>query len=120
MSTTCVPPAPPAPTVSVRRKASAYIALTKPRIIELLLVVAAPTMILAQNGIPDLWLFFATILGGAMSAGSAGELSNQEALVFAYVLGVASIVWLAVFTNLVAAALSLLAILLYAVFYSII
>src|SRR6218665_1312830 len=72
MSTTCVPPAPPAPTVSVRRKASAYIALTKPRIIELLLVVTAPTMILAQNGIPDLWLFFATILGGAMSAGSAG------------------------------------------------
>jgi len=145
MSTTCVPPAPPAPTVSVRRKASAYIALTKPRIIELLLVVTAPTMILAQNGIPDLWLFFATILGGAMSAGSAGafncyidrdidrvmhrtknrplvtgELSNQEALVFAYALGVASIVWLAVFTNLVAAALSLLAILLYAVFYSII
>src|SRR6218665_3942809 len=72
MSTTCVPPAPPLPTVSVRRTVSPHNALTKPRIIDLLLVVTAPTMILAQKGIPDLWVFFATILGGAMSAGSAG------------------------------------------------
>src|SRR6218665_2404163 len=72
MSTTCVPPAPPLPTVSGRRKVSPYIALTKPRIIELPLAVTAPTMILAQNGIRDLCFFFATILGGAMSAGSAG------------------------------------------------
>src|SRR6218665_3646643 len=72
MSTTCVPPAAPVPTVSVPRQGSPYIPLTKPRIIDLLLVVTAPTMILAQSGIPDLCLFFATILGGAMSAGSAG------------------------------------------------
>ena len=42
--------------MTVRRKLSAYLALTKPRVIELLLVVTAPTMILAQNGLPNLWL----------------------------------------------------------------
>jgi protoheme IX farnesyltransferase len=133
------------PTTSVRRKVAAYVALTKPRVIELLLVVTAPTMILASNGLPDLWLLVATLIGGAMSAGSAGafncyidrdidrimkrtkgrplvtgELTDREALVFAYALGIASIVWLGVFANWVAAGLSLLAILLYVVFYSLI
>lgn len=133
------------PTTSVRRKVAAYVALTKPRVIELLLVVTAPTMILASNGLPDLWLLIATLIGGAMSAGSAGafncyidrdidrvmkrtkgrplvtgELTDREALVFAYALGIASIVWLGVFANWVAAGLSLLAILLYVVFYSLI
>jgi heme o synthase len=56
----------------VARKARAYFALTKPRIIELLLVTTAPVMILAADGIPNLWLFLWTIVGGAMSAGSAG------------------------------------------------
>ena len=60
------------PATTVRRKLSAYLALTKPRVIELLLVVTAPTMILAQNGLPNLWLLVATLIGGAMSAGSAG------------------------------------------------
>ncbi|AMB58404.1 heme o synthase [Microterricola viridarii] len=129
----------------LRRKLGAYWALTKPRVIELLLVVTAPTMILAQNGIPSLWLVLATLIGGAMSAGSAGafncyidrdidrvmkrtknrplvtgELSEREALVFAYGLGIASILWLGFFTNWLAAALSLGAILLYVVFYSLI
>ena len=133
------------PAMSVRRKVAAYFALTKPRVIELLLVVTAPTMILASGGLPDLWLLVATLIGGAMSAGSAGafncyidrdidrvmrrtkgrplvtgELTDREALVFAYALGVASIVWLGVFANWVAAGLSLLAILLYVVFYSLI
>ena len=105
------------PSATVRRKLAAYLALTKPRVIELLLVVTAPTMILAQNGLPDLWLLVATLIGGAMSAGSAGafncyidrdidrvmkrtknrplvtgELTDREALVFAYGLGAASIV----------------------------
>ena len=57
---------------SIGRKAKAYFELTKPRIIELLLVVTAPTMILAERGIPNLWLILATLIGGAMSAGSAG------------------------------------------------
>lgn len=132
-------------TRSIGRTLNAYLALTKPRVIELLLVVTAPTMILAQNGIPSLWLVLATLIGGALSAGSAGafncyidrdidrvmnrtqgrplvtgELTDRQALVFAWALGVASIAWLWIFTNWLAAALSLAAILLYVVFYTII
>jgi len=128
-----------------RRTLQAYIALTKPRVIELLLVVTAPTMILAERGIPNLWLVLATLIGGALSAGSAGafncyidrdmdrvmkrtqgrplvtgELTDRQALIFAWALGAGSIVWLAVFTNWLAAALSLGAILLYVVFYTMI
>jgi protoheme IX farnesyltransferase len=130
--------------ISLKAKAKAYVALTKPRVIELLLVTTAPVMILAQNGIPNLWLVVATLVGGALSAGSAGafncyidrdidrvmkrtqgrplvtgELTDREALVFAWVIGVASIVWLAVFANLLAAALSLIAILLYVFLYTV-
>ena len=137
------------PTVSVtrsfRRTFLAYLSLTKPRVVELLLVVTAPTMFLAQQGIPSLWLVLATLVGGAFSAGSAGafncyidrdidrlmdrtknrplvtgELSDREALVFAWVLGVVSIVWLWAFTNWLAALLSLGAILLYVVFYTLV
>jgi heme o synthase len=53
------------------RKARAYVALTKPRVIELLLVTTAPVMILAHGGIPSLWLIMWTLVGGALSAGSA-------------------------------------------------
>ena len=126
-------------------KVKAYFALTKPRVIELLLVTTVPVMILAQNGIPSLWLVFATLVGGALSAGSAGAfncyfdrdidrvmnrtskrplvtgvLSDREALVFAWTIGVISIVWLAVFTNLLAASLSLLAILIYVLLYTLV
>lgn len=126
------------------RKVRAYVALTKPRVIELLLVTTAPVMILAQGGIPNLWLVLATLVGGSLSAGSAsafncyidrdidrlmkrtenrplvtGELSDREALVFAWVIGVASIVWLGVFTNWLAAALSLAAILVYVFVYTV-
>nr|BFF14047.1 hypothetical protein GCM10025699_53500 [Microbacterium flavescens] len=55
----------------IRRKARAYVALTKPRVMELLLVTTAPTMFLAQGGVPNLWLVAATLIGGALSAGSA-------------------------------------------------
>jgi len=125
------------------RKAKAYVALTKPRVIELLLVTTAPVMVLAQGGIPNLWLVLATLVGGALSAGSAsafncyidrdidklmkrtqnrplvtGELTAREALVFAWVIGVASILWLGLLTNWLAAALSLAAILVYVFVYS--
>lgn len=125
------------------RKVKAYVALTKPRVIELLLVTTAPVMILAQNGLPSLWLVLATLAGGALSAGSAsafncyidrdidrlmkrtqtrplvtGELSDKEALVFAWTIGIASIAWLAVFTNWLAASLSLAAILVYVFVYT--
>jgi protoheme IX farnesyltransferase len=131
--------------IGARRKLQAYLALTKPRVVELLLVVTVPTMILAQNGIPNLLLVLATVIGGAMSAGSAGafncyfdrdidrvmnrtknrplvtgELSDREALVFAWGLGVASILVLGFLANWLAAALSLVAILLYVVFYTLI
>ena len=126
-----------------RRKAKAYFELTKPRVIELLLVSTVPTMILAQRGIPDLWLIVATVLGGAFSAGSAnsfncyidadidkimgrtkgrplvtGELSKREAYWFAWGLGVLSVVWLALLVNLLAALLSLAAILFYVFVYT--
>jgi heme o synthase len=125
------------------RTLRAFLALTKPRVIELLLVITAPVMILAQRGIPNLWLVLATLVGGAMSAGSAnafncyidrdidrimkrtqgrplvtGELSDRSALVFAWVLGIASTLWLGLLTNWLAAALSVGAILFYVLVYT--
>jgi len=129
--------------VGILRKTKAYIALTKPRVIELLLVTTAPVMVLAARGIPSLWLVLATLVGGALSAGSAnafncyidrdidrvmnrtqkrplvtGELSDREALVFAWIAGVASVAWLGLTTNWLAAALSLGAIAFYVLVYT--
>jgi len=53
----------------------AYIALTKPRIIELLLITTVPTMILAARGWPATWLVFVTLIGGTLSAGSANAVN---------------------------------------------
>ena len=53
-----------------------YISLTKPRIIELLLVTTVPTMFLASNGWPDWFLVLATLIGGALAAGGANALNN--------------------------------------------
>ncbi|MDQ1543997.1 MAG: heme o synthase [Actinomycetota bacterium] len=135
--------------IGLLRKIKAYIGLTKPRVIELLLVTTAPVMILAQHSlggassIPNLWLVLGTLIGGTLSAGSAnafncyidrdidrvmnrtkkrplvtGELSDREALVFAWVTGVASILWLGLLINWVAAALSAFAIFYYVVVYT--
>jgi protoheme IX farnesyltransferase len=129
--------------IGVVRKLKAYLALTKPRVIELLLVTTAPVMILAARGIPDLWLVLATLVGGSFSAASAnafncyidrdidavmkrtskrplvtGELSPREALVFAFATGIASIAFLGLFTTWLAAALSLVAILFYVLVYT--
>lgn len=128
-----------------RRTLAAYVALTKPRIIELLLVTTVPTMLLAQRGLPSLWLILITLVGGATAAGSAnvlncyldrdidkvmgrtrrrplvtGEVTPRAALIFGAVLGVFSIVWFALLVNLVAAALTLAAIALYVVVYTMI
>lgn len=130
---------------SVGRTLRAYVALTKPRVLELLLVTTVPVMILAQNGLPDLWLVFATVIGGSLSAGSAaafnmyldrdidahmqrtenrplvtGEVSPRGALTFAWTLAVVSTVWLWAFTNVLAAALSAGAIFFYVVIYTMI
>jgi len=53
------------------RKIRAYFLLTKPRVIELLLIATVPAMILAARGFPSVWLILATVFGGALSAGSA-------------------------------------------------
>ncbi len=131
------------PSIGVRRKVAAYVALTKPRVIELLLVTTAPVMVLASRGIPDLWLVLGTLVGGALSAASAnafncyldrdidrvmartrrrplvtGDLSDREALVFAWISGVVSVAWLAVLTTWLAAALALVAILFYVLVYT--
>ncbi len=130
---------------STGRTVRAYVQLTKPRVLELLLVTTVPVMILAQNGLPDLWLVLATVVGGSLSAGSAaafnmyldrdidahmqrtenrplvtGEVSPRGALVFAWTLAIASTVWLLVATNWLAAALSAFAIFFYVVVYTII
>src|ERR1700722_3586168 len=52
-----------------------YVALTKPRIIELLLVTTLPTMIVARRGLPSAWLIAATLLGGAFAAGGANAIN---------------------------------------------
>lgn len=124
-------------------KLRSYFWLTKPRVIELLLVTTVPAMILANRGMPSLWLILVTLVGGALSAGSAnafncyidadidkvmgrtknrplvtGELSKREALVFAWVIGAISVVLLGVFTTWLAALLSLAAILFYVLVYT--
>ena len=50
-------------------------ALTKPRIVELLLVTTVPTMIVAAGGLPSLWLIAATVVGGALAAGGANTVN---------------------------------------------
>jgi len=121
----------------------AYVALTKPRIIELLLVTTLPTMVVAKHGVPSVWLMVATLLGGTLAAGGAnainmvvdrdidklmkrtknrplvtGAMSPRAALVFALTLEVAAFVelWLAV--NLLSAALAVSATLFYVFVYT--
>ncbi len=139
-------PASPLPArLGAGRKIRAYIALTKPRVIELLLVTTLPTMIFAHGGFPDLMLILATMVGGAFAAGSAGafncyidrdidkvmhrtenrplvtgEVTPREALVFAWLLGAAAIGILWWGANPLAAWLGVAAIFLYVVVYTLI
>jgi protoheme IX farnesyltransferase len=120
------------------------VALTKPRIIELLLVTTIPAMVLAQRGIPSPALIFWTLLGGSLAAGSANaincyldrdidllmartrrrplpahEVEPERAVVFGIVLGIVSFAVLTYFVNLLSAFLALLAIGFYVVVYTI-
>ena len=133
----------PAPSRTRMDVVRAYIALTKPRIIELLLVTTVPAMMLAERGFPSPWLVFATLFGGTMAAGSANALNcvadadidavmkrtssrplpkhavpTRNALVFGIVLGVLSFAWLWPTTNLLAAVLAVAAILFYVFVYT--
>ena len=123
----------------------AYVALTKPRIIELLLVTTLPTMVVAQRGLPSLWLMVATLAGGALAAGGAnainmvvdrdidklmkrtkarplvtGAMTPRAALVFALTLEVAAFVELALAVNLLSAVLAVSATLFYVFVYTLV
>jgi heme o synthase len=67
---------PSVPPLERRRTVANYVALTKPRIIELLLVTTVPVMFLAQGGVPSLWLIVATLVGGTLSAGAANTFNS--------------------------------------------
>lgn len=138
----------PSPQVPPRTRGQVvrdYIALTKPRIIELLLVTTFPVMFLAERGVPSIGLILATLVGGTLAAASAnvmncyldrdidrlmhrtenrplaaGTVSATGALVFAAVLGVVSVAVLEIFVNTLSAMLAVGAILLYVVFYTMI
>lgn len=66
----------PRPRADRRGRIAAYLALTKPRIIELLLITTVPAMVLAARGWPGTWLVAATLAGGTLSAGGANALNN--------------------------------------------
>jgi len=127
-----------------RRRAGQYLALTKPRVVELLLVTTVPAMILAAGEIPDLGLVAAVLVGGALAAGGAntincwierdrdqlmrrtrhrplpsGTVEPVRALVFGVVLEVVAFALLALTANLLAASLALAATLFYVFVYTV-
>jgi heme o synthase len=131
--------------IGLRARVGAYVALTKPRVIELLLVTTLPTMILAQGGFPSPWLVLATLVGGAAAAGAAnvlncyldrdidqvmnrtrrrplvtGTITPRAALVFGLALAVGSLTWLALLVNVPSALLTAGAIVIYVVGYTMI
>jgi heme o synthase len=133
---------------SLRAVAQALFALTKPRIIELLLVTTIPTMLLAERGLPSVRILLVTLVGGALAAGSANTINcyidrdidavmrrtarrplarpapmamvkPSEALIFGIVLGAASTVLLGTLVNWLSAILADAAILFYVFVYTI-
>jgi len=121
----------------------AYVALTKPRIIELLLVTTVPTMVLAEGGIPSPWLMAAVVIGGTLAAGGANAInqyvdrdiddlmrrtrhrplpshaiSPRAALAFGVVLSVVAFAWLTLTVNLLSALLAMSAIGFYVFVYT--
>jgi protoheme IX farnesyltransferase len=132
------------PAIGWKRTLGAYFALTKPRIIELLLVTTFPAMVVAADGLPDLWLALATLIGGALAAGGAntincyidrdidaimkrthhrplpeGLVTPNQALAFGITLSVVSFVFLTLAVNLLTALLAQSAILFYVFVYTI-
>ncbi|MDN4162146.1 heme o synthase [Nocardioides abyssi] len=125
-------PGEPTPRASVRDVVAAYVGLTKPRVIELLLLTTVPVMFFADRGIPELGLVLATVVGGTFSAGSASVfncvydrdideqmrrtrrralprhiVSPTAALVFGFVLAALSTAVLLLWVNPLSAGLSL-------------
>ena len=123
----------------------AYVALTKPRIVELLLVTTVPAMLLAAGGLPPLGLVLATLVGGSLAAGSANALncyldrdidavmrrtvarplarhavSPRSALVFGVALGAVATAIMAAFAGWLPALLTVFAILFYVLVYTLV
>ncbi|MGF1429587.1 heme o synthase [Kitasatospora sp. LaBMicrA B282] len=124
-------------------RVGAFVALTKPRIIELLLMSTVPVMFLAQRGVPNLLTVLEVVIGGYLSAGGAnslnmyvdrdidavmsrterrplvtGMVSPREALVFGITLGVVSTLWLGLLVNWLASGLALAGYLFYVFVYT--
>jgi protoheme IX farnesyltransferase len=121
----------------------AYINLTKPRVMSLLLLTTLAAMMIANGGMPPLPLVFWTLLGGALASGGAaaincyfdrdidllmdrtttraipsGQIKPVDALIFGIVLGVLSFVILTTFANLLAAGLAMAALVFYVLVYT--
>ncbi len=132
-----------AASVRSRSRVSAYVALTKPRIIELLLVTTVPTMVVAARGLPSGWLVLATLIGGTFAAGGAnainmyldrdidrimkrtrnrplvtGEIEPANALTFAIALEVVAFALLWTTVNPISAVLAVSATLFYVFVYT--
>jgi heme o synthase len=134
-----------APTAPLRQRSrlACYVALTKPRIIELLLVTTVPTMVVAQGGLPPLGLMVATVVGGTLAAAGAnavnmyvdrdidtlmhrtrgrplvtGEIEPSRALAFALALEVVAFIELWALVNLLSAVLALSATAFYVFVYT--
>ena len=130
-------------TFSRRERVAGYVALTKPRIIELLLVTTVPTMFVAERSVPSVWLMVATVVGGTLAAGGAnamnmvidrdidglmertmhrplvqGVMSPQAALTFAVGIEVVAFVWLFTTVNLLSALLAVSATFFYVFVYT--
>ena len=143
MTQTVTPIAPSGSRATGIARVRAFIALTKPRVIELLLITTVPTMFLAARGVPDLWLVLATLVGGTLAAGSAnafnmwfdrdidrvmsrtakrplaiGSIGDGEALVFAWVLGIVATAWLWLLCGWLPAVLAIAAIAFYVLIYT--
>jgi len=128
---------------TVRSQIADYVALTKPRIIELLLVTTVPTMIVAAKGMPSVWLIAATVIGGTLAAGGAnainmyvdrdidrvmartrnrpiasGRIAPRNALIFAVTLEVVAFFFLWATVNLLSAVLAVSACLFYVFVYT--
>ena len=127
----------------LRESIQAYIGLTKPRIVVLLLITTVPAMILAQGAMPSIALILATLTGGSIAAGSANAINMyldrdideimrrtrsrplpahavtpDRALAFGFVLGAASFFFLSITVNVLAATLALSAIAFYVFVYT--
>lgn len=138
------PPASSTRSKEATGRIKAYFLLTKPRIIELLLITTVPAMIVAKRGWPSPGLVLATLIGGSLAAGSANaincyldrdidekmgrtsirplprhEVRPSSALRFGMVLGVASLGFMTLTVNFAAAALAFSAILFYVFVYTI-